>query len=343
MADSSAENRGGEEIIHQASARFAAAANASELDDAKAAFLGRNGVLQRELRRLGELDAAARPAAGQKLNRIRARIEEEYDVGRRRLRQQAVARVLEERIDPTLPGRLAVRGGCHPLSLAATRATQILSSIGFEVADGPEIETDYFNFTALNHPPDHPARSMHDTFYTVDGRLLRTHTSPVQIRYMLAHQKPPLRAIAPGRVYRCDHDATHSPMFHQIEGIWVDDSVTFADLKGVLAAFFRAFFDDDDIAARFRPSFFPFTEPSAECDILWRGQWLEVAGCGMIHPNVLAHGGMDVSHGGTDTEGYRGFAFGMGVERLAMLLYGVSDIRMFYENDLRFLAQFSGE
>jgi len=270
------------------------------------------------------------------LNAIRERIEEEYENGRRRLRQEGVARALEETIDTTLPGRTAARGASHPLSLALARAVQVLSSIGFEVADGPEIETDYFNFTALNHPPDHPARSMHDTFYTADGRLLRTHTSPVQIRHMLSRKNPPLRAIAPGRVYRCDHDATHSPMFHQIEGLWVDERVAFSDLKGVLAAFFRAFFDDDDITARFRPSFFPFTEPSAECDILWRGQWLEVAGCGMVHPNVLTHGGVDA-------EQYQGFAFGMGVERLAMLLYNVTDIRLFYENDLRFLEQFAGE
>ncbi|MBE8158218.1 MAG: phenylalanine--tRNA ligase subunit alpha, partial [Betaproteobacteria bacterium] len=272
----------------------------------------------------------------QKLNELRRRIEKLYEEGRNRLRAAAVSRDLVRGVDISLPGRESFSGAVHPVSLAAGRATAVLSAVGFQVADGPEIETDYYNFTALNHPPDHPARSMHDTFYTADGRLLRTHTSPVQIRYMLSKKTPPIRAIAPGRVYRRDHDATHSPMFHQIEGIWIDESVNFANLKGILGAFFRSFFDDENITVRFRPSFFPFTEPSAECDILRGGKWLEVAGCGMIHPNVLKHGGVD-------SGAFRGFAFGMGVERLAMLLYNIADIRHFYENDMQFLAQFAGE
>ncbi|MGI9306179.1 MAG: phenylalanine--tRNA ligase subunit alpha [Gammaproteobacteria bacterium] len=334
MPDSFAGGSAGEEkIAEDAAARFAAAANAHALDETKAEFLNRR--LRPLLRQLGALPPDKRPAAGQKLNALRRRIEELYEDGRRRLREDAVREDLARRIDTSLPGRTAPAGTLHPVSLAAERAAAALSTIGFTAADGPEIETDYYNFTALNHPPDHPARSMHDTFYTADGRLLRTHTSPVQIRRMLAQKTPPIRIIAPGRVYRCDHDATHSPMFHQIEGMWIDGGITFAALKGVLGAFFRAFFDDDNIVTRFRPSFFPFTEPSAECDILRGGKWLEVGGCGMIHPNVLKHGGIDPQQ-------WRGFAFGMGVERLAMLLYGISDIRLFYENDLRFLAQFSG-
>ena len=324
-----------EEFVEDATKRFKTAENEHALDEVKASFLGKKGRLQPFLKRINEVSAEERPAVGQQLNYLLRQIESFYKIRHRQLLENAVKRELSRRIDVTLPGRTAARGGCHPISLAAARATAILGSIGFQTADGPEIETDFYNFTALNHPPDHPARSMHDTFYTTDGRLLRTHTSPVQIRHMLAHKTPPLRAIAPGRVYRCDHDATHSPMFHQIEGIWIDTSVSFADLKGVLGAFFRSFFDDDNIQVRFRPSFFPFTEPSAECDILRDGKWLEVAGCGMVHPNVLTHGGID-------DDMFRGFAFGVGVERLAMLLYGISDIRLLFENDMRFLSQFSG-
>lgn len=326
---------GEDRIAEEAATLFAAATTEHALDEVKSSFLGKKGRLQLLLRQISNLPVAARPAAGQNLNRLREDIENLYQTGRQRLQQNAIEQELARAIDVSLPGRTATGGSCHPVSLATERATAILSGIGFQVADGPEIETDYYNFTALNHPPDHPARSMHDTFYTADGRLLRTHTSPVQIRHMMATKTPPIRAIAPGRVYRCDHDATHSPMFHQIEGIWIDDAVNFAHLKGVLNAFFRSFFDDANITVRFRPSFFPFTEPSAECDIFRRGKWLEIAGCGMVHPNVLAHGGIDNSV-------YRGFAFGMGVERLAMLLFGIDDIRLFYENDMRFLAQFSG-
>jgi phenylalanyl-tRNA synthetase alpha chain len=246
-------------ILQDATTRFVGAADNHALDEAKAFFLGKNGQLQTLLRGLPSLPAKERPAVGKQLNALREKIEQLYQEGRDRLRKEKMQRTLSQKIDVTLPGRQIESGGLHPLSLATERAENIFSSIGFGIADGPEIETDYYNFTALNHPPDHPARSMHDTFYTSDGRLLRTHTSPVQIRHMLSHSAPPIRAIAPGRVYRCDHDATHSPMFHQIEGIWIDDTVTFTGLKGVLGAFFRAFFDDDDIALRFRPSYFPLT------------------------------------------------------------------------------------
>jgi phenylalanyl-tRNA synthetase alpha chain len=236
------------------------------------------------------------------------------------------------------------RGGLHPVTRTLSRIESLFHSVGFEVADGPEIETDFYNFTALNIPENHPARAMHDTFYLQDGTLLRTHTSPVQVHYMQNHQ-PPFRIIAPGRVYRCDSDVTHTPMFHQVEGLWVDENVSFADLKGMLADFMRRFFEVDDLAVRFRPSFFPFTEPSAEMDIgcvMCGGDgcrvcshtgWLEVLGCGMVHPNVFKHVNID-------SERFLGFAFGLGVERLAMLRYGVDDLRLFFENDLRFLAQF---
>ncbi len=209
----------------------------------------------------------------------------------------------------------------------------MFATIGFSVADGPEIETDFYNFTALNIPEDHPARAMHDTFYLGDGTLLRTHTSPVQVRYM-EHEKPPIKIIAPGRVYRVDSDATHSPMFHQVEGLWIDENISFANLKGVVQDFLQRFFERDDLKVRFRPSFFPFTEPSAEMDMSWGDGWLEIGGCGMVHPNVLGHVGID-------SEKWQGFAFGLGVERLAMLRYGVNDLRLFFENDMRFLKQFA--
>ncbi len=327
-----------DELLQRARARLAEAKTESALLAAKAAFLGREGEIQKQLKAIGALPKQERPAAGVRLNFLREEFEQMFARRREELRGETVQRRLQEEVpDITLPGRTSGAGALHPLTLAAERAAGIFAGAGFAVADGPEIESDFFNFTALNHPPDHPARSMHDTFYTGDGEhLLRTHTSPVQIRYMLAH-RPPLRVIAPGRVYRRDHDATHSPMFHQIEGLWVDETVAFTDLKGALAQFFRAFFEDDKIRTRFRPSYFPFTEPSAECDIRrGKGEWLEVAGCGMVHPRVLAAGGVDA-------RAFRGFAFGMGVERLAMLRWGVGDIRLFFENDLRFLRQFSGE
>jgi len=258
------------------------------------------------------------------------------------------AQLAAEALDVTLPGRGGVQGGLHPVSRTLERIEQLFGSIGFVVADGPEIETDWHNFTALNTPENHPARSMHDTFY-LEGRedvLLRTHTSPVQVRAMLAHVErhrasdamPDLRIIAPGRVFRVDSDATHSPMFHQVEGLWVGETVSFADLKGVIADFLRRFFETDDLQVRFRPSFFPFTEPSAEIDVAFmsgalKGRWLEIAGCGVVHPNVLRFGGID-------PERYTGFAFGMGPDRLTMLRYGVNDLRLFFEGDLRFLSQF---
>ncbi len=325
-------------ILSEAKIAINNATSESTLDSKiKPLFFGKNGTLQKLLRQIGRLSVADRPVAGRTLNRLREQITQLFETRRNELREAEITRRLAEKIpDATLPGRTDNTGAIHPLTLARIRAEKILSYAGFETVDGPEIESDYYNFTALNHPPDHPARSMHDTFYTETGELLRTHTSPVQVRHMLATGHPPIRAIAPGRVYRCDHDATHSPMFHQIEGIWVDNTVSFTDLKGLLGSFFRNFFDDKDIETRFRPSFFPFTEPSAECDIRKKGgEWLEVAGCGMIHPNVLEAGKMD--------KNCRGFAFGMGVERLAMLYYGVSDIRLFFENDLRFLNQFAGE
>ena len=266
---------------------------------------------------------------------------------------QLEAQLATEALDVTLPGRGLPRGSLHPVTISLDRIEQLFRSIGFDVADGPEIETDWHNFTALNTPENHPARSMHDTFYLLgeDGRLqddvlLRTHTSPVQIRSMLAHTErhkhletmPELRVICPGRVYRVDSDATHSPMFHQVEGLWVGENVSFADLKGVVADFLRRFFESDDLKVRFRPSFFPFTEPSAEIDVAFmsgalEGRWLEIAGCGMVHPNVLRCGGFD-------PEKYTGFAFGMGPDRLTMLRYGINDLRLFFEGDLRFLAQF---
>ena len=234
----------------------------------------------------------------------------------------------------TLPGRGEGVGGLHPVTRTLERVEALFRSLGFEVADGPEIETDYYNFTALNQPENHPARSMHDTFYLADGKhLLRTHTSPIQIRYMEKH-RPPIKIIAPGRVYRVDSDATHSPMFHQVEGLWVDEHITFADLKGVLADFLKWFFEREDLKVRFRPSFFPFTEPSAEVDMSFGERWLEMGGCGMVHPKVLTNVGIDA-------ERFQGFAFGMGLDRLTMLRYGVNDLRLFFANDLRFLKQFA--
>ena len=325
-------------LLAEATAELETVADWHTFNNVKSRYLGRGGVLQKRLREIGRIPQEERAAAGAQANRTRAALEQLFERHKQVLAEALVARKLaSEHIDVTLPGRQPGKGTTHPLHQTIARAVEIFSAIGFEVAEGPEVETDYYNFTALNQPEDHPARSMHDTFY-VRGTpfLLRTHTSPVQIRYMEKHGNDRIiRAISPGRVYRCDHDATHSPMFHQIEGLWVDDCVRFTDLKGILGEFFRAFFGDEDIALRFRPSFFPFTEPSAECDIRRGGgdQWMEVAGCGMVHPAVLAAAGVD-------GENRQGFAFGMGVERLAMLYYGIDDIRSFFENDIRFLAQF---
>jgi phenylalanyl-tRNA synthetase alpha chain len=325
-----------ENLVDEALEAFERIDDADLLEQAKARYLGRSGALTERLKGLAKLPAAERPAMGSRINVAKDRLE--AALRRRREALQAAkldARLREEALDVTLPGRGTGLGGLHPVSRTLERMEALFHSLGFEVADGPEIETDYYNFTALNQPENHPARSMHDTFYLADGRhLLRTHTSPIQIRYMERHG-PPIKIIAPGRVYRVDSDATHSPMFHQVEGLWIDEHITFADLKGVIAVFLREFFERDDLEVRFRPSFFPFTEPSAEVDMSFGERWLEMGGCGMVHPAVLERVGVD-------TERYQGFAFGMGLDRLTMLRYGVNDLRLFFENDLRFLRQFTG-
>ncbi|KAB2313446.1 phenylalanine--tRNA ligase subunit alpha [Betaproteobacteria bacterium SCN2] len=333
------------EIVAEALAAIRASQDLPELEQVKIRFLGKQGALTELLKSLGGLSPDERKSAGARVNEAKQAVEAALKMRRDVLQEAELERRLkEEAIDVTLPGRGRGRGGLHPVTRTLERIEKLFGSMGFEVAHGPEIETDFYNFTALNIPEDHPARAMHDTFYLQDGSLLRTHTSPVQVHYMQEH-KPPFRIIAPGRVYRCDSDVTHTPMFHQVEGLWVDETVSFADLKGVLADFMRRFFEQDDLKVRFRPSFFPFTEPSAEMDIgcvICGGEgcrvcshtgWLEVLGCGMVHPNVFKHVNVD-------PEPYLGFAFGLGVERLAMLRYGVDDLRLFFENDLRFLAQF---
>jgi phenylalanyl-tRNA synthetase alpha chain len=338
-----------DQLVEEAIAVFASASDSAQLEQAKARFLGKAGSLTERLKSLGKLPAEERRAAGAAINRAKDAVEAALEARREALREARLhAQLAAEALDVTLPGRGAGVGGLHPVSRTLERVEALFRSIGFIVADGPEIETDWHNFTALNTPDNHPARSMHDTFY-LEGRedvLLRTHTSPVQIRAMLAHvaryehaaTMPDVRVIAPGRVYRVDSDATHSPMFHQVEGLWVGETVSFADLKGVVADFLRKFFESDGLQVRFRPSFFPFTEPSAEIDVAFmsgalEGKWLEIAGCGMVHPNVLRFGGIDA-------ERYTGFAFGMGLDRLTMLRYGINDLRLFFDNDLRFLTQF---
>jgi phenylalanyl-tRNA synthetase alpha chain len=322
-------------IVNEALALFAGIGDADQLEQAKARYLGKSGALTELLKGLGKLPAAERPAMGSRINAAKEKLESALREQREKIVSHRLeARLGEEALDVTLPGRGLECGGLHPVTRTLERIETLFRSLGFEVADGPEIETDYYNFTALNQPENHPARSMHDTFYLDDGRhLLRTHTSPIQIRYM-EKNRPPVKIIAPGRVYRVDSDATHSPMFHQIEGLWIDEHITFADLKGVLADFFRRFFERDDLKVRFRPSFFPFTEPSAEIDMSFGDGWLETGGCGMVHPNVLRN--VDI-----DPEKYQGFAFGLGPDRLTMLRYGVNDLRLFFENDLRFLKQFN--
>ncbi|WP_172204372.1 phenylalanine--tRNA ligase subunit alpha [Niveibacterium sp. COAC-50] len=336
-------------LVEQAIADFGAASDANSLEQAKATYLGKSGSLTDLLKGLGKMDPDVRREAGAAINRAKVAVEQALEARREALREAALAEQLAaEALDVTLPGRGQGSGGLHPVTRTLDRIEQLFASIGFEVADGPEIEEDWYNFTALNTPENHPARSMHDTFYLQDapGVLLRTHTSPVQVRYMREHVAqfeaaevmPEIRIIAPGRVYRVDYDATHSPMFHQIEGLWVGERVSFADLKGVIAEFLRRFFETDALQVRFRPSFFPFTEPSAEIDFAFmsgpnKGKWLEIAGCGVVHPNVLRNGGIN-------PERYTGFAFGMGLDRLTMLRYGVDDLRLFFENDLRFLSQF---
>ena len=323
-----------DDILREAQEAITAANGLGELDDVRVRFLGRQGRITVESRSIGTLAPELRPAAGRRLNDCRRTIQDALETRREALSADALrSRLDSERLDVSLPGRGQSSGGLHPVTRTLDRITSLFRAIGFEVVEGPELEDDYHNFEALNIPAHHPARAMQDTFYFPDGRLLRTHTSPVQIRVMQARQ-PPLRIIAPGRVYRCDSDQTHTPMFHQVEGLMVGEDVSFAHLKGVLHDFLRNFFEADDLEVRFRPSYFPFTEPSAEVDIRGDRGWLEVLGSGMVHPQVLENCGID-------SERYTGFAFGMGVERFAMLRYGVDDLRSFFENDLRFLKQFA--
>lgn len=323
-----------EQIVASAKAEFAAVTQAAELEQIKARYLGKTGLMTEQMKLLGKLSAEQRPAAGSLINQAKEQIQAALEARRADIREAELAsRLAAETLDVTLPGRGMVMGGLHPVTRALARIEAIFRSVGFEVAQGPEIETDFYNFTALNIPENHPARAMHDTFYIDEQHVLRTHTSPVQVHYM-QNNAPPLKIIAPGRVYRVDSDATHSPMFHQVEGLWVDEDVSFANLKGVVQDFLQRFFERDDLKVRFRPSFFPFTEPSAEMDMSWGDGWLEIGGCGMVHPNVLGHVNID-------SEKYLGFAFGLGVERLAMLRYGVDDLRLFFVNDLRFLKQFN--
>ena len=321
-------------IVITALADFAASADPVALENTKARYLGKAGALTDLLKGLGKLPASERPLAGARINEAKLRLDAALHARREALAQVKLdAQLMAEALDVSLPGRGQDGGGLHPLTRTLDRVETLFRSLGFEVADGPEIEDDFHNFTALNTPENHPARSMQDTFYVEGGKVLRTHTSPIQVRYMETHA-PPIKIIAPGRVYRVDSDATHSPMFHQVEGLWIDTDVTFADLKAVITEFLRHFFERDDLKVRFRPSFFPFTEPSAEIDMSFGDGWLEIAGSGQVHPNVLKAVGID-------PERYQGFAFGMGPDRLAMLRYGVNDLRLFYENDLRFLKQFS--
>ena len=320
-------------IVAAALGEFSACTDAAALEDAKARYLGKTGKVTELLKSVGRLSAAERPSAGTRINETKAKLEAALEQRRQELADAKLAQALAaDALDVSLPGRGRGVGGLHPVTRTLQRIETLFHSLGFAVADGPEIEDDFHNFTALNTPENHPARSMHDTFYVEGGMVLRTHTSPIQVRYMEEHA-PPIKIIAPGRVYRVDSDATHSPMFHQVEGLWIDENVSFADLKGVFTEFLRRFFERDDLRVRFRPSFFPFTEPSAEIDMEFGDGWLEITGAGQVHPNVLTAVGID-------PERYQGFAFGMGPDRLAMLRYGVDDLRLFYENDLRFLRQF---
>ena len=328
-----------ETIVAQAADAIAAAASGAELEQAKARYLGKAGSLTELLKGLGKLSAEERPRAGAAINAAKMQVEALVQSRRDALMTRELdARLAAEAVDVTLPGRRQGPGGLHPITRAQEHAERLFATMGFSVADGPEIEDDFHNFTALRMFPDHPSRSMQDTFYIAGSeQVLRTQTSPVQIRYMKSHT-PPVRIICPGRVYRKDHDATHSPMFHQIEGLWVDEGISLADLKATVTQFCRAFFERDDIGIRFRPSYFPFVEPGVEIDMEWSRKdgevsYLEIAGAGVVHPDVLRNGGID-------PERYSGFAFGMGLDRLAMLKYGVNDLRLFFENDLNFLAQF---
>lgn len=343
-------------VVQNARALFAQVQTPADLENAKAQFLGKAGQITEWMKGLASLPVDEKKARGALINQAKQQIEHALTERRQALADAELERQLKaEALDVSLPGRLAGSGGLHPVTLTLERIESIFGSMGFDVAQGPEIETDWFNFTALNTPEDHPARSMHDTFYVEGGTesqplLLRTHTSPMQIRYAVQHVKkhrarldagqgmPEIRVIAPGRTYRVDSDATHSPMFHQCEGLWIGEAVSFKDLKVIFTDFYRTFFETDDLVLRFRPSFFPFTEPSAEVDIQFQtgplaGRWLEVAGSGQVHPNVVRNMGLD-------PEQFIGFAFGMGTDRLTMLRYGVSDLRLFFDGDVRFLRQF---
>ena len=340
-------------LVASAQALFAQSHTPADLENAKAQFLGKSGRITELMKGLGALSVEEKKSQGAVINVAKQAIEAALQARRQALADAELeAQLKAEALDVTLPGRTRAQGGLHPVSLTLERIESIFGSMGFEVAQGPEIETDWFNFTALNTPEDHPARSMHDTFYVEGGYLLRTHTSPMQIRHAVQHVKrhqalvnasgdtrmPEIRVIAPGRTYRVDSDATHSPMFHQCEGLWIGEDVSFKDLKVVFTDFCRTFFETDDLVLRFRPSFFPFTEPSAEIDIQFAsgplaGRWLEVAGSGQVHPNVVRNMGLD-------PERYIGFAFGMGPDRLTMLRYGVNDLRLFFDGDIRFLSQF---
>ncbi len=332
-----------DQLSKQALAQIGAVDAPDKLEALRVSLLGKQGSITAQLKSLGALPADQRKAAGAAINQARDAIGNALSARKRELDDAALdARLATETIDVTLPGRDATRGGLHPVSRTLERIADIFGRLGYELADGPEIEDDWHNFEALNFPPHHPARAMHDTFYFGDGRMLRTHTSGVQVRYMqdliAAGGTPPMRMIAAGKVYRSDSDQTHTPMFHQVEGLLIDEHASFADLKGTLNEFVRAFFERD-FGMRFRPSYFPFTEPSAEVDIAWQQpdgstRWLEVLGCGMVHPAVLRNVGID-------PERFTGFAFGIGVERLAMLRYGVDDLRSFFDNDVRFLKQFA--
>jgi phenylalanyl-tRNA synthetase alpha chain len=334
-----------EDVLRRAQGEMAVAESLAELDQVRVQYVGKKGLITEQMKTLGTLPAEERKDAGAYINRIR----DQFSAGLELRKSQLEARALEQRlasetIDVTLPGRGQRAGGLHPITLTLRRITELFRRIGFDSVEGPEVEDDYHNFEALNIPASHPARAMHDTFYFDEHTLLRTHTSPVQVRIMESAE-PPLRVIAPGRVYRCDSDLTHTPMFHQVEGFLVDKQVSFADLRGVLFEFLRLFFEKD-VQVRFRPSYFPFTEPSAEvdiecvicggsgCRVCKQTGWLEVMGCGMIHPRVFEFVNID-------SNAYSGFAFGLGVERMAMLRYGINDLRLFFENDLKFLRQFA--
>jgi len=332
-------------LVSEASSAINAASELAALESLRVEYLGKKGQLTAQLKTLGKLSAEERPAAGARINSAKAEVAELIQARKQTLSDAALeAQLQSESIDVTLPGRGHSVGGLHPVTRTIERIQSIFAQAGYEVVEGPEIEDDYHNFEALNFPPHHPARAMHDTFFVTEDTVLRTHTSPVQVRVMES-STPPIRIICPGRVYRTDFDITHTPMFHQVEGLLVDENVSMADLKGVVENFLQVYFENDNLAVRFRPSYFPFTEPSAEVDIqcvMCAGEgcrvcsktgWLEVMGCGMVHPNVFEFSNID-------TEKYSGFAFGMGVERLAMLRYGVDDLRIFFENDLKFLEQF---